>query len=359
MGWLPDGRGLFATYQKNAVLFFAPFASTQIGFVSSLSGQLRAITKDTNNYQTLTLSADGKSLAVVQQKATQTMYLLPATGFRGNPPNPAQAQNKDSVIFRWASNGDLYFGDGGSLLRISVDGGLKVTLLSDPTSQILGATGCPGGRYAVVVWAGHLGNNKTNLWRVEVDGSNPKQITQGMVDLAPVCAPDGKWLYYQDLHDFQIKRVSIEGGTPEIVPGTVVPDAFFGQLGIDISRDGKLLTFDISKTVQNAPVHAVILVSLDVGREPPKRMLDTDQRITGSPLFTHDGKAGVYPIRENGTDNLWLQPLDGSRGRQITNFGSDTINMFEFSPDGKTLGVMRSHVESDVVLMRDTSSPPL
>src|SRR5262245_50852955 len=30
----------------------------------------------------------------------------------------------------------------------------------------------------------------------------------------------------------------------------------------------------------------------------------------------------VYPIREKGIDNLWFQPLDGSTGRQLTNFTS-------------------------------------
>ena len=57
-------------------------------------------------------------------------------------------------------------------------------------------------------------------------------------------------------------------------------------------------------------------------------------------------------------DNLWLHPLDGSRGRQITNFPADAIQVFQFSLDGKTLGVMRTHVESDVVLLRDTGALP-
>jgi Tol biopolymer transport system component len=74
--------------------------------------------------------------------------------------------------------------------------------------------------------------------------------------------------------------------------------------------------------------------------------------------FTPDGKAVVYSFSENGADNLWLQPIDGSRGRQLTNFKSDGISSYHFSPDGKTLGVMLSHTESDVVLLHDTGSSP-
>jgi Tol biopolymer transport system component len=85
-------------------------------------------------------------------------------------------------------------------------------------------------------------------------------------------------------------------------------------------------------------------------------MLDADPRASGAPRFTPDGAAVVYPIRENGTENLWLQPLDGSRGRQVTNFPSDAIQLFEYSPDGKTLGVMRTHTESDAVLLDDSGA---
>ena len=87
-------------------------------------------------------------------------------------------------------------------------------------------------------------------------------------------------------------------------------------------------------------------------------MLETDPRVSGGPQFAPDGRAVVYPIDESGTDNLWLQPLDGSRGRQLTDFKSHTISSFEFSPDGKTLGLLCYQVESDAVLLRDEASTP-
>jgi Tol biopolymer transport system component len=60
-------------------------------------------------------------------------------------------------------------------------------------------------------------------------------------------------------------------------------------------------------------------------------------------------------MRENGVDNLWVQPLDGSRGRQITYFDSEQIFNFRWSPDGRRLCILRSHVDSDVVLIRESS----
>jgi len=70
-------------------------------------------------------------------------------------------------------------------------------------------------------------------------------------------------------------------------------------------------------------------------------------------LFEAEGKAVAYPICENEVDNIWVQPLDGSRGRQITNFDSEQILNFRWSPDGKNLCILRGHTDSDVVCSRN------
>jgi eukaryotic-like serine/threonine-protein kinase len=347
--WMPDRRGLLATYATNIGFV----TRDQIGFISNPAGQFHTITKDTNNYETLTLSADGKTLATVQQKATQTLYLMPAKGFAGNPPNPAPAQSKDAAIFGWARNGDLYFGDGGNLLRMSVDGRNKTTLLSDPSSNVIHPSGCPGGPYIVFTWSNHTANKKINIWRVDADGSNPTQLTSGGTDIGGICSQDGKWVYYEDLDTLQVFRVPIDSGTPEEVPGT---GGLFYQPGLGLSSDGKLLVFFTSSKDPKTTVGKIVLVPLNAGPKPQAKFLDPDPRILQYPQFAPDGKSLVYVIHEKGTDNLWLQPLDGSPGLQVTNFQGDAIQNYLFSPDGKTLGVMRTHIESDVVLLHDTGS---
>jgi len=354
LAWLPDGRGIVATYQTNPT----PLARVQIGLLSDETTVFRTITKDTNSYGTLTLSADGKTLATVQQKTTRTLYLLPAAGSAGIPSSAAVAQLKDAFVFRWAANGDLYFADGGNLLRISSDGARKTTLLGDPTALMMSAEGCPGGSYALLEWDGHSGGNKINIWRMAPDGSNLKQLTFGAGDIAVECAPDGNWVYYEDWVNDQIMRVPMDGGTPEIVPGTSVPNSIFTTPGLGISRDGKRLAFLVTRMGANSSVGKIVLVPLDAGPKPPVQLLDPDPRAAQNPQFTPDGSALVYPIRDAGVDNLWLQPLDGSRGRQVTNFESDAIQNFRFSPDGKTLGVFREHTESDVVLLHDSGTAP-
>ncbi len=71
--------------------------------------------------------------------------------------------------------------------------------------------------------------------------------------------------------------------------------------------------------------------------------------------FSADGKAVIYAVHDGGVDNLWLQNLDGSPGRKITDFKSERIgDQFRWSRDGKQLALIRGHVDSDVVLIRDS-----
>ena len=83
------------------------------------------------------------------------------------------------------------------------------------------------------------------------------------------------------------------------------------------------------------------------------RLLDPDPRIEGILSFTPDGKGLVYPIDENGVSNLWVQPLDGSGGHQITHFRSGRIGDFHWSPDGSKLAVQHEEESADVVLLHD------
>jgi eukaryotic-like serine/threonine-protein kinase len=352
--WSPDGSGLFAVYQ----LQIGFVARSQLGFISNSQGQFHPITRDTNNYETLTLSSDGKTLATVQEKTTQTLYLMPADGFSGAPPSPAPAQSNDAAMFGWGTSGEVYFGDEGNLLRISADGSNKATLLSDPAAQVIRPRGCPNGHYVVFVWANHGVNKKVNIWRVNLDGSNPKQLSFGVTDVAPACSPDGAWVYYQDLDSAKILRVPIEGGNSEVVPGTDLPAGFSAVPGFGLSPDNKLLALLAINHDSNTPAKKLIFVPLNEGSNPRVSQLTPDSRIIQGPVFTPGGKAVVYTIRDVGVHNLWRQPLDGSPSHRITDFRADEIQAFEFSPDGKTLGVMRTHTESDVVLLHDAGSSP-
>ena len=100
-------------------------------------------------------------------------------------------------------------------------------------------------------------------------------------------------------------------------------------------------------------------VSLDAATKTPPQLKLLDHRYGQMRNFSPrvqmmpGGKAAVYPINENGVDNLWVEPLDGSPGHLLTHFPSETISDFHWSPDGKTIAIIREHDDADVVLLKE------
>ena len=90
----------------------------------------------------------------------------------------------------------------------------------------------PDGRYIVFVsWQ----NGRRNLWRMNLDGSNPVRLTSGLADSFPAVSPDSRWVIYTAPYGAKptLWKVSIDGGTPVQVTdnvatiGTVSPDGRF------------------------------------------------------------------------------------------------------------------------------------
>ena len=348
--WLPDGRGILAIYQQAG----PSFSRSQIGFISRDGGPLQPITRDTNRYSNLTLSADGKTLASVQQKTTQGLYVLPGTGSQSADSKAVFPPGQEVRGFNWTADGGLLLSDGARLLRMTADGKTQTQIIGDSAAAIVDPSPC-GSDHVIFSWSFHGGTNTASLWRAGADGSGAAQVTDGKRDLRALCSPDGKWAYYFDQSAGRVSRAPLDGsGKPGIVPGSVVPHSFVAGGGLGLSSDGKTLVY-IVEVVDAATQRGKEQVALlDVG-SPTPRLLDADPRIArGGVRFTPDGKGVAYPIHENGVDNLWIQPLDGSPGHQITNFTSEQITSFHWSPDRKSLGVLRSHSESDVVLLQES-----
>jgi Tol biopolymer transport system component len=185
-----------------------------------------------------------------------------------------------------------------------------------------------------------------NVWRSDADGTGVRRLTEGKSDMSPSCSPDGKSVFYVDTLTSAYMKVPIDGGTPErIVKVYAETNASY-----DLARDGKLGAFGTYDFKAQRP--NISLVSLDSGRV--LRTFEYDPRHQGQLRFSPDSKGVVYPIREKGVDNLWLQPIDGGAGRQLTNFSSLKIYSYQWSPDGKSLALVRGDSPSDLVLVQDT-----
>jgi len=150
----------------------------------------------------------------------------------------------------------------------------------------------------------------------------------------------------------------IDGGSPELVKASALTNGFMTGSGTaNFSPDGKLMPefmYTADPATPQTSISKIALVDVTTNAETPAKTFVPRAGFAPPIAVTPDGKSVAYTVVENGVGNIWSQPLDGSPSRRLTNFTSDRTFTFQFSPDGKTLGVVCVHVISDVVLLRDT-----
>jgi eukaryotic-like serine/threonine-protein kinase len=339
--WMPDGQGLLARYLGRET----NFSRNEIVAISYRDHTSRAITHDINDYANLSLSGDGHMAATVLSQAHYDLFVAPVSEL-----GSGQAQQITSGArvnnFAWAPDGKMIL-EQDALNLLQPETGNRIPLTSSQQDGVaIEPDACANGRYVVTAVAAHGGAKTINIFRMDAAGGNLKQLSDGKRDDSPVCSQDGKWVYYTDIPDgAKLHRVPLEGGKPEKL-------SEFPAYQFDISPDGKLAAFPTF--APSNPNMQLALLALDSPQSP--KMLDLQRRMpTGRKIrFTRDGKAVVYPFREEDAENLWLQPIDGSPGKQLTNFKSEQILDFHWSFDGSKLGMVRGHTDSDVVLLEES-----
>jgi len=341
VSWLPDGRALaviFSTMETN-------FSRQQVGLISYPDGKFRPITADTNDYANLSVSADGATIATVMRQSLRDVYV--SSGLKADYSDARQVSAGDPVPeVGWARDGSLLTEQGSSIREISPNGELKGEIASEKETAAMEPNGCSDGH--LVFGRGILKALSVNIWRSEADGTGLHRLTEGKRDMFPMCSPDGKTVFYMDMTVPAYMKVSIDGGQPE----RVTKDFAEFNAGFDVARDGKTVVLGTYDFKAQRPT--ISLVSSDSGQV--LRVFEYDPRHRGRLRFSPDGKGIVYPVREKGVDNLWLQPLDGGPGRQLTNFGSLKIYSYQWSPDGKSLALVRGDSPSDLVLIQNSQT---
>jgi TolB protein len=218
--------------------------------------------------------------------------------------------------------------DGGNQKQLTADAGTNFSPTVSPDGRFIVFVSDRGGRH--------------NLWRMDMDGSNPVQLTNVNYARNPTFSPDSKWIVYAALGEKSptLWRIPIEGGD-----AVRLTDKY--SVSPVVSPDGKLIACQYWEETTDSQL-GIALIPFE-GGQPVQRFNIPAAFVRWSP----DGRALTYIDNRGGISNIWAQPLDGGQARQLTDFKNDQIFAFDWSRDGRSIVCTRGVVTSDVVLFSD------
>lgn len=341
VAWLPDRSALLIAARDRAS---APGTPAQIWQVAYPSGEPRQLTHDSSQFDSLSLTADGKTLVATRSELRSNVWVVSGGDYTNARQVTAGREN--------GNNGCAWTPDGHIVYTSSMSGYLDIWVMNADGSaprQLTSGTDAnnypsvsPDGRYVVFETNRGVG---WSVWRINIDGSAPKELTRNSGQFSfPQVSADGRWVYYASLDPAGKRvmwRVSIDGGEPEQLTRKETGPAV-------LSPDGSLLLYYYRESPE-APARFELMPSAGGA---PVRTLD-------SPADTHDagwsadGRALVLLKDVENVSNLWTLPLDGGRVRPLTDWKSDRIFWFAWSRDGRQLAVSRGDTFFDVMLIQD------
>lgn len=345
LSWLPYKMGLLLTAGEQIQ------DATQLWYVDYESGEARQVTKNLTGFNGgLSLTADGKSIVTVQQDVVMNIWTVQSDKKDGE--QKITSGKYEGFSFSWSPDGKIIYASGitgnAEIWSMNADGSDKKQLTGNPAGDF-NPTVSPDGK--VIVFISNRGNGVPHLWRMNSDGSNQQQLTNESGEWLPFFSPIEQTVYFMShSNDKQtLKKISLDGKRETVQ----ITKAYTYEP--TISQDGKFLAYSYWDETANKFGREII--SLETGQkikdiELPLSAIGHSGQVMLR--WTGDGRALTYVDNRNGSQNIWIQPIDGSSpARQITNFKDDIIFYFDWSKGGKFLAVTRGVATSDVVAITD------
>lgn len=336
--WLPDGTGLLLAAQEKTGI------PSQLWVVSYPGGNTRRVSNDLSEYYSVSLSADGATIASVQTNRSSGIYVAPANAVDKARQITSGHLDGQTGLSWTADNRIVYtadHSDNWDLFVTDVDGQNQRQLTFD--GHFHGAPVVCAGN--VIYFSDFEGPR--HLFKLDLQTGAITKLTNGKAETNPSCAAESRSVFYLGTYDsVQASRLSLDDG--KSVPISRRP-AFYTLIA---SLDGKHVLFpSIGK---NGNIVAAI-VSTETGADEPDASVSATFDTTNPWVnFGPENHVGFLDF-SSGTSNLWSFPVLGSGPKQqITHFTFGQVWTFAWSPNGKQLAYAYGNNSSDVVLFSNS-----
>jgi Tol biopolymer transport system component/DNA-binding winged helix-turn-helix (wHTH) protein len=314
--WLPDGDGLLLLARENAIV------NPQIWRMSYPGAELQKLTDDLNNYLLFSPTRDSSKMIAVQSVLESHVWVSDVNG--SNPKNIADGRGR--VI--WTADGQVIYNSGsvlGSDLWIVKPDGKDPKQLSFNAGANDWPSLSPDHR-TVVFWSNRTGVQ--HLWRMDLDGSNQIQLTNGYAERNAAISSDGRWVYYNTSTDNFLWKVGLDGGDPVQLTNEYAAYP-------SVSPDGKLIAcFHFPNYAHEA---RITVRNTDDMKKVSELTLAPGFWISRSIQWDSASTKVIYAVVTKGKVKLYQQPLYSGAPHEITTLKAEDEFEFAISPNRKQL----------------------
>ena len=331
MAWLANGSGLLLSARTNLG------ENNQLWRLSYPSMELKQLTQGVVSYADLSLTANAQKGVASQETLTSDIWVGSS-----REPNALKRVTQASGNFCWAPDGRLVYSSTASgnrdLWIMQRDGKDQKQLTVDDAMDVAPRV-TSDNRHIVFI------SNRTGafqVWRMNIDGTNQIQLTNGGPKNHISISPDNKWVLYNTTDDWNLWKISIDGGEPVKLASYVATLA-------SMSPDQSVIV-----SVGREGTRRVLLVLPSTGGSPLKRMDLPGDTFAGYRIkWTPDGKSLIYMAQREGAIGVYKQSLNGGPLEELVRFDQDELFDFDYSADGQFFAVTRGGWFHDVVLISE------
>jgi Tol biopolymer transport system component/DNA-binding winged helix-turn-helix (wHTH) protein len=314
--WLPEGDGLLLLARENSLV------NPQIYRMSYPGLSLHKLTDDLNNYLSFSITRDSSKMIAVQSVLASHIWVSEINGH--NPKNVADGRGR--VL--WTVDGQIIYNSGsvlGSDLWITKPDGKDPKQLSFNAGANDWPAISPDGK-TVIFWSNRTGVQ--HLWRMDLNGGNQVQLTNGYAERNAAISPDGRWVYYNTSHDGFLWKVGFEGGDPIQLSNEYAAYP-------SISPDGKLIACFRFPTYGHEA--RIIVRNIDDMKKVSELTLAPGFWISRTIQWDTDSTKVIYAIETNGKVKLYRQALESGSPQEITTLKAEDEFEFAISPNHRQL----------------------